>query len=151
MLQRVRILKTLRSGIIQGFCRIVQYRLSCLAMSFKNKQLYHPDYFLCLYGVYLHAIKSETTRQVYFFFSPLVNKPVTSDDSNTLHEHNEIKTFSALGEVTVHDVTRAAVSKNLLIAVVLSLQAKFFTHERVHIMYTQEEFGSNGSYIMSVE
>lgn len=85
------------------------------------------------------------------FFPPLVNKPVTSDESKTLHEHNEIKTFSALGEVTVHDVTRAAVSKNLLIAVVLSLQAKFFTHERVHIMYTQEEFGSNSSYIMSVE
>lgn len=85
-----------------------------------------------------------------------MNKPVTSvktkDDGKTLHKYNEIKTLiCALGEVTVHDVTEAAVSKNLLIAVVLSLQAKFFTLERVHIMYTQEEFGSNSSYIMSVE
>ena len=34
----------------------------------ENKQFYrihfhaHPDHSLCLYGVYLHAIKSETTR-----------------------------------------------------------------------------------------
>lgn len=42
-------------------------------------------------------------------------------------------------------------SKTLLIAVALSLQAKFFTHEILHIIYTQEEFRLNGGYIMSVE
>lgn len=42
-----------------------------------------------------------------------------------------------MSEVTLRDITKVVLSKNLLIAGVLSLQAKFFTHERLHITYAQ--------------
>ena len=63
-----------------------------------------------------------------------------------------IRVMLCVGDhVTVHDITDAAVSKNLLIGVTLSLQAKFFTHDRLHIIYAQDEFGSSSGYIMSVQ
>lgn len=53
--------------------------------------------------------------------------------------------------ITYYDITKVVVSKNMLITVFFSLQAKFFTHDRLHINSTQEEFNLNSSYIMSVK